>query len=132
MRNKVVGLCAAAVIILAGVMLLRNFVSSPKKITREEFRRNLKCTNPDCEEVFTLTVAEMEKDAAGAGGALIGTRGNAGFTCPKCGKRTAYKAIKCPQCKERFVPAVYYKQDARNRGLECPSCGWKPGGGRGK
>ncbi|MDK1032731.1 MAG: hypothetical protein QGD94_12040 [Planctomycetia bacterium] len=43
------------------------------------------------------------------------------IVCPKCGKRAAFLAKYCPQCRDWYLPAVYFDREAAS-GIRCPKC----------
>jgi predicted RNA-binding Zn-ribbon protein involved in translation (DUF1610 family) len=128
-KNKIIVAAVATVaIVVAIVMIFVDIFGEGAVITPEEANLTLRCTDPDCGEVFVRTLAEMGKDAMSVGDVMvrrrIGAPGGLGYTCAKCGRRTAFKAWKCPQCGEWFVPEVYFIPEAKNRKPGCPACGY--------
>ena len=78
----------------------------------------LKCTNPDCQEVFEMDkhayhkyVQENQNPMSLSAPPVV---------CPKCGKKSAYLVIKCEKCGNIFFPGE--AQDIFSD--RCPKCGF--------
>ena len=82
------------------------------------------CVNPDCGYAFEISRDEfrkqmMKKDPMGP---MMGPMGAPpAFTCPKCGKESAYMATKCPKCGNVFIIDYSISDDYPDR---CPECGY--------
>ena len=83
------------------------------------------CVNPDCGYAFEISRNEYRKqmmEKGPMGPMMMGpmTALHA-FTCPKCGKKSAYVATKCPKCGKVFIPNYGITDDYPDR---CPECGY--------
>jgi predicted RNA-binding Zn-ribbon protein involved in translation (DUF1610 family) len=78
----------------------------------------IKCTNPDCNAAYEITEKEYQKqlrEAVANTNTMV--MGPTPIRCEKCGKYTAYAAIKCPKCGFVFVSGMTPNE-------VCPNCGW--------
>lgn len=75
----------------------------------------LKCNTPDCGAVFEISMKDyydgIQEKVMGAS--------VPGLTCKKCGKDTAYMAVKCDKCGTVFFYASGSAADYADR---CPKC----------
>jgi predicted RNA-binding Zn-ribbon protein involved in translation (DUF1610 family) len=103
---------------IAGVMTWRTISRNSTAIPELKGEKTLlKCTDPACGNVFEMPKNKYYKDlqekaALGASASLL--------TCPKCGKDTAYRAVKCKKCGTVFLynprPGIYEDK--------CSNCGF--------
>jgi len=77
----------------------------------------MKCRNKDCQHVFEMDMAdyitELREHTTGLQ--------VPGLPCPKCGKNSAYAAIKCPRCGVVFEPGAAGRDKLVDT---CPECGF--------
>jgi predicted Zn-ribbon and HTH transcriptional regulator len=74
----------------------------------------IKCTNPDCNAEYQMKREDYLKQVREVTAYTVGMTP---IRCEKCGKDTAYLAIKCPKCGFVFVEGMT-PDDV------CPNCGW--------
>jgi len=104
--NPLVGLALLVVIFGAGWLVYRT-VRKPGQMV--EYSYVLKCTNPQCEEVFEGSYPKGEEPP---------------FRCPRCGEKSAYILLQCRACGKTFTPLNNLYQRAP---YLCPECGKRTG-----
>ena len=89
---------------------------------------NMLCVNPDCGASFELSREEYtnqlmanQSETTMPGMRGRGMAGPSVFTCPECGKESAYMATKCPECEAIFIQGQAGDQQFPDR---CPECGY--------
>jgi len=123
-HNRQVALVSVAVACLAcaALFIWRHAVASRGSgiatIARGEMVL-MKCTNPVCQTLY-----EMDKrDCFAQFEAQIRKRPMSqappALACRKCGRETAYRAIKCSQCSNVF----FYGAKPNDYADRCPQCG---------
>ena len=105
-NNTAVGIASLAVIIIASVCLVRG-MRGPKPPVYM-YPQHLKCDN--CQAVFVKEIS---------------TRQGFPVACEKCGKKTAYPAIKCFDCGA--VSCLKSTRGPEAMGT-CPACGSRRAG----
>ena len=77
----------------------------------------MKCRNKDCQNVFEMDMADYITELRQRASGLQ----TPGLRCPKCGKNSAYAAMKCPRCGAVFEPGA---AGANKLVDTCPECGF--------
>jgi prepilin-type processing-associated H-X9-DG protein len=77
-----------------------------------------KCTNKECGEVTTYTVADIQMMNQTSSQP---TTGPEMLDCPKCKKHSLTQAVKCPACEEVFIMNKNPEEMGFND--KCPKCG---------
>ena len=125
-KKKIVMIVVAiACIVLAVVITFATYNRGPKTSTGPI---PMLCINPDCGASFELSRDEYseqlianqsETTMRGMGGRRMA--GPSAFTCPDCGKKSAYMATKCPKCGAFFIEGQAGDQQFPDR---CPECNY--------
>jgi len=122
-KKIVMVVVAVACIVLAVVITFSTYDRGPKTPTGPI---HMLCVNPDCGASFELSRDEYseqlmanqpETTMQGARGG--GMAGPPVFTCPECGKESAYIATKCPECGAFFIQGQAGDPQFPDR---CPEC----------
>lgn len=105
-------------IILLGVTVVAAYFavtrSKPEPEEGRGYTAILMCSNPKCQKVFP------QKVIAGQPGP---------YKCKYCGKKTAYRAVRCDNCGQIFpynvqeVPTEFGPEPEQTGTTECPACG---------
>ena len=120
-KKLVMVVVVVACLALAGAIAIKNFSGGGSSIsTATQKPQVMLCVNPDCGHIFELTREEMQIQMRDKGPMMMGRGGATAFTCPQCGKESAYQAIRCPKCNTVFT-ADYGSDDFTDR---CPECGY--------
>lgn len=106
------------IVILLGVTSAGTYfaVTRTKPDPEEErgYAAVLMCSNPECEKVFSQTIVAGQP---------------APYPCKYCGKKTAYRAVRCDNCGHIFaynVQEVQTEFGVEQTGTtECPECGYE-------
>lgn len=72
-----------------------------------------KCRNPECNHTFTMDMKDYYEY-------LRDNPGEKALSCPKCGQKTVYEAIKCEKCGNVF----FIDRSKRDFFDRCPKCGF--------
>jgi DNA-directed RNA polymerase subunit M/transcription elongation factor TFIIS len=78
----------------------------------------LKCRNPECTYTSEKDMKEYYEELQN--NLSSNARRVTALTCPKCGQRSLYEAVKCEKCGNIFF-IDRYKRDYFDR---CPKCGF--------
>lgn len=103
---------AVALLVVAAIILWRYTLRAEQIPDTEETRALWMCSSDECLHVFEMTAreeAEAQKLAEGQPWPP--------GVCPKCGKRTAYHAQKCPECE-----TVFFGPEVEGWTGACPKC----------
>ena len=105
------------ILVLLGIIGLASYFAATRGKPDEEgigYTAILMCTNPACKkEPFPQRITAGKKPP---------------YTCKYCGKKTAYRAVRCDNCGEIFPFIV--RQVSTDLGTqevpisECPECGY--------
>jgi PHP family Zn ribbon phosphoesterase len=120
-KNKIAIILAVCGLILAGAItfaMRSNVYSSIPELKGHIIL--LKCSDPNCafvsempaREYYVSVVQEQKR---------TNSMTNSGLTCKKCGKNTAFRAIKCEKCGNIFFFDSAKFGDFTDR---CPKCGF--------
>lgn len=106
MKRILLGITLTAAIIAAGVWTWSRTAESQPEMADGLY---VKCTRPQCGNVFTIPWDEHRSYPRGSNGE--------GFRCPKCNQFAGQIAEQCERCKLWFVAS---EMAGRNSG--CPHC----------
>ncbi len=108
-KKKILLIIALLCLTVSGVIIYKNIFAVRSGSKAHEDSILMKCAN--CSEVFKMTPEEYLSSLQANKSGFKSDE----FPCPKCGKKTAFKAIKCSECG-----FVYEEKPPVNK---CPECG---------
>ena len=83
------------------------------------------CTNPDCSKDYEISKNDFRqqvREIATGPNARLGSMGQMPpLTCKYCSQESVYKAIKCDQCGEIYIPDRSVRTSYPDT---CPECGY--------
>jgi DNA-directed RNA polymerase subunit RPC12/RpoP len=106
-------------IILLGITGVATYLavtrSKPEPEEGRGYTSILMCSNPECQKVLPQRV-------------IAGHPGP--YKCKHCGRKTAYRAVRCDSCGQIFsynvqeVPTEFGPEPEQTGTTECPACGY--------
>lgn len=116
-NKKLLPIILSVVFLVTAVVIVAVIMSDDLQAdaTLKEKTTLLKCKTLDCGAVFEISM----KDYYDGIQEKVTEAGVPGLTCKKCGKDTAYMAVKCDKCGTIFFYASGNAADYADR---CPKC----------
>jgi hypothetical protein len=117
-KKSVMLVIVVVCLVVAAVIAYMNWGGGTSRISANTLIW-IKCTNPDCNATYEISMGEYQKQLREAATNTTNTMGMGPtpIRCEKCSQNTAYAAIKCPKCGFVFVAGMTPDE-------VCPNCGY--------